>query len=173
MVVTSSTLHLESYNLDGEECLDLGDGGTHPPSRFSLPVWVEEGPLVEPAALEIVGGGGGGTNKDGRDLLGPSQAVILSPRRDGGVQSVEAQANPVISRVFSTLKDGFGPRPDNGSLPVLRDSMGNTGRLPTGPQLSSGVVNDAPSDLEGVEQYIDEATEQRPSIAGLSELRPQ
>ncbi|CAL5341337.1 unnamed protein product [Camellia sinensis] len=193
--------------------------------QFSLLVWVEEGPSMTPAVPEMVHGGGGGTDKDGTDLVqslrrkwrklgvneylqrfgptngdkgerghlfelpnmgliqdlnrgtqrshlgfakvqatrieglpkpkwantrsGPSHGV----RRDEGAHSVEAHANPTLSRVLSLLQAGLGSRPDDGSSPVVHDSMGIAEIVTTGPTPSSGDVDDAPSDLERVEQH--------------------
>ncbi|KAI8027997.1 hypothetical protein LOK49_LG02G02320 [Camellia lanceoleosa] len=231
--------------------------------QFSLPVWVEEGPLVEPAVPEVVRGGGGGTDKDGQDLLqsvrsqwrnlgvndylqrfgpttgnkggrghsfeltpmglnrvlhrghlgfakvqtkrtvglpkpkwakvqgatrtGPSHGTLFTHRRNEGAPPVEARANPLLSRVFSSLKAGLRPRPVHRSLSVVRNLMGVAERVATGPSPSSGgvvagsspavcvsrgnaeseltcppllPVVDVPSVIEGVEWHGDDVTEQ-------------
>ncbi|THG00633.1 hypothetical protein TEA_011636 [Camellia sinensis var. sinensis] len=69
---------------------------------------------------------------------GPFPDEALSPSRVGGAQTEAAQANPAVSRVVSTLRDGFGPNPIDGSSLVVCTSMGLAERSPTGPRQSSG-----------------------------------
>ncbi|KAF5949361.1 hypothetical protein HYC85_011354 [Camellia sinensis] len=61
---------------------------------------------------------------------------------DGGAQIELAQANLAVNRVFSTLRDGSGPTPIDGSSPLACASMGLAERSSTGPRQSSGVGSD-------------------------------